>query len=130
MLMYFRSDYCCLVSKWLTHSFINYYADFRFISSILVATDGMSIVYTKFIDPYSIQILCTTTDSSIPLDDIRWNISTQNNNNENPLLPRNLNNTNYILNCNGGTSSLSFNVNLLIQGMSRLYRIVLKTNIT
>ena len=78
----------------------------------------MSIVYTKFIDPYSIQLLCTTTNSSIPLNDIRWNITDSRNKNENPVILTNLNIDNYTLNCSGGTSSPSFNVNLLIQGMS------------
>ena len=88
----------------------------------LVATNQISIVYTKSIDPYNIQLLCTTAESSISLYNIRWNVTTSNNNNENPIILNNLENNEYTLNCSGGTTSSSFNVNLLIQGKSIAYQ--------
>ena len=39
---------------------------------LIVATDRQKYTYTKDIDPSDIQILCTTTDSSTALSDIKW----------------------------------------------------------
>ncbi|KAI6650360.1 hypothetical protein LOD99_6037 [Oopsacas minuta] len=76
----------------------------------IIAKDEGIYFYTQDVDPIDIQLLCTTTDFSIALNNIKWmNGGTMYNN---PAILNDIQNTFTTLTCNTG----NIQVNLMLQG--------------
>ena len=84
----------------------------------LEVTSQSSKVFTREIDSPQLQLLCRSSDTNIPLDDIQWTsrgdtpLSFPN-----PFIVRTLNNEYNYLRCNRGSNS--FNYIIFIQGNSK-----------
>ena len=80
-----------------------------------VTTQGLK-AFTRGIDSPQLQLLCRSSDSNIPLDDIQWtsllptSLSLQN-----PFIVSTLSNGFHILQCNRG-SDTSFVHTIVVQG--------------
>ena len=74
--------------------------------------------FTRVIDSPQLQLLCRSSDTNIPLDDIQWtsrlDISLSI---PNPFIVRTLSNGNHYLECNNG--STPFNSIIIVQGNSK-----------
>lgn len=80
----------------------------------LEAQDGGYHYYAKTIDPPDIQLLCTSTDPTIPLDDIQWDNSPPFN--QNPIILNKILSFDSTMTCNIGATQM-LQVNLRVQGM-------------
>ena len=80
----------------------------------LEAQDGEYHYYAKTIDPPNIQLICTTTDPTIQLDDINWDNSPPFN--QNPIVLNKILSFASTMTCNIGTTQ-RLQINLRVQGM-------------
>ena len=78
------------------------------------AQNGGYHYYVKTIDPPNIQLLCTNTDTTIPLDDIQWDNSPPFN--QNPIILNKILSFYSTMTCNIGATQM-LQVNLRVQGM-------------
>ena len=80
-----------------------------------VTTQGLK-VFTRGIDSSQLQLLCRSSDSNIPLDDIQWiSILPPSLSLHNPFIVSTLSDGNHFLQCNRG-SDTSFISTIVVQG--------------
>ena len=85
----------------------------------LEATSPDIKVFTRGIDSPLLQLLCRSSDTSIPLDDIQWTSRLDTSLSiPNPFIVSTLSNGNHVLRCNRG-SDTSFNYIIYVQGNSK-----------
>ena len=74
--------------------------------------------FTRGIDSPQLQLLCRSSDTNIPLDDIQWTIRLDTSLSiPNPFIVSTSDNGNHYLRCNRG--STPFNYAILVQGNSK-----------
>ena len=72
--------------------------------------------FTKGIDSLLLQLLCRSSDTNIPLDDVQWtSVLDSQLNIQNPFIVNTLNNGIHRLLCNRG-SDTSFTYSIIVQG--------------
>ena len=81
--------------------------------SLEVTAQGFK-VFTKGIDSSQLQLLCRSSDSSIPLEDIQWTSTSFSI--QNPFIVSTLSNGYYQLLCNR-VGDASFNYSIVVQGI-------------
>ena len=75
--------------------------------------------FTGGIDSSQLQLLCRSSDTNIPLDDIQWTSRLDTSLSiPNPFIVSTLSNGNHLLRCNRG-SDTSFNYIIYVQGNSK-----------
>ena len=72
--------------------------------------------FTRGIDSSQLQLLCRSSDTNIPLDDVQWtSVLSSRLNIQNPFIVNNLNNGIHQLRCSRGNDT-SFTCTMIVQG--------------